>query len=58
MYAYEDYTFDIKPDVLRIKTQIQQYSQSQNDEYGWQYIKDYVRCCFIYDTPNKFQYAL
>ena len=53
MDLYYKFEFDIKSDLLRIRTKIEEYQIEKKDEYGWQYVKDYVRCAFYYRTPNN-----
>jgi len=51
MEFYYKLEFDIKSDPLRIKTKIEEYQKEKQDEYGWQYVKDYVRCAFYFGSP-------
>jgi len=58
MSDFEDYTFDIKSDLLRIRSKIQEYQDETGDAYGWQHVKDYVRCTFYFQDPEKLLLAL
>ena len=53
MDHYDKFEFDIKSDLLRIKTKIEEYKSENGDRYGWQYVKDYVRCAFYFRSPDK-----
>jgi len=49
---YDDFNFDSRSDLSRIKKEIEEYKHEKNDKYGWQYLKDYVKCSFYYDHPE------
>ena len=57
MSGYHKLEFDVKSDLLRIKTKVEEYQIEKKDKYGWQYIKDYVRCAFYFKTPEKLVHA-
>ena len=46
MIHYDEYKFDVKSDLLRIKAKTEEYKFEHNDKFGWQYVKDYVRCMY------------
>jgi len=53
MANFEDYSFDIKSDFLRIRTKIEEYQEDKSDSHGWQFVKDYVRCTFYFENPTE-----